>query len=357
MNKVACLVLLLALSIVNGLKFKAGVNVSLSENTDGSWRYRNTALKAVGGIEFDVVYYTSRSVNRDKDQRTWNVSGIVGAGVFLATQVPFSFVAAYESDKQIGLGSGAGFKQLDTSDSLAYMATAYARLEERAPNGTVVNVQSLRYNRDVQYSVDQEYKDGVLSAASVVGRPSSGSWNINITFISSSVVGVIDLANAVVSPSSFEQVVQINNWQYQSNQNHLTLVMITASGSSSSSSSRYLTSVVSGSGSAQVYFTSSSSAVVNGNTVAVNVKTEATATVDPDLQNDNFFLSQVVSRYTSASFTKVTVDFPAGASSIQYDPSVGSGQPVSGETTQSSSSSSSLVACSFLLLLSLAILL
>lgn len=201
-------------SHVSAIHFKGNISVTASAN---GWDYRKSSIYV---IPFPpIISYTSFDIERSNQghgNKQFNVSGIYGGGFFNYGQFPFAYLSSFAVDGQINKGNK--INSSDFSASLGYIATAYLRIEEKSPNGTVVASSSLRnsqivdFNARIKWATDYTSDDGTLSQASIVGTPQDGSgWIINITFVASAVVGVIDLAGAVVGPSSLEQVVQINN--------------------------------------------------------------------------------------------------------------------------------------------------
>jgi hypothetical protein len=81
-------------------------------------------------------------------------------------------------------------------------------------------------------------------------------------------------ANALVSPKSLEVIIQIDNYPYADNSNHLALVVASCSGTGTTSASSFVT----GTGLSRMYLYVSSGARINGNLQQVNV--EAWTTVD-----------------------------------------------------------------------------
>lgn len=353
--KCVLLVASLLVSLSSAIQF-AG-NISFNANNNG-WSYRDVDVLAVGGIGIQQVYYTSNSVAANS--QSFNVSGVFGAGLFILTQVPYSFATAYAADADWTGGNGGSWQTAGVAASLGYIATVYASIEELDSNNNLVgDPQTLRYGilpGTLTWSKDYVQVNGPLKSASFVGKPhsSSANWYVNITYIGSDVVGVIDLANAIVGPSSFEQIVQINNWPYQNPENHLRLVMYTISGSATASVSAGAL-ISSGSGSSQVYFSAAATAVVDGTVKGVTLSASASSSADVSILNGNaFLLAQVATKYNSPQFTTVTVDFPANAKSITYDPTVGAGQPLPTDNKNSATSviaSSSVVVLAILALL------
>jgi len=305
-------------------------NVSASGLGTDDVQYRRTT---VGQWSFGTltsgVYFNSISLGRT--QFSEEGDAVWGASWVGLVDVPLGFLSYWE--EQANWDSGTDFINLNVSASAGFIASAYLALEERFPNDTIVAVQSLKNTLNpfgFQWSLTSTGTgaDTRIKYAQFTGTTVTGNWNITLTHVISNVVGVINLANAVVSPKSFETIVTVNNWPYNSTQNHLVLILGAGSGSASGDSY----SVISGSGSGKVYYRVGSTAVVNGvtkNVVSSGFSSDEYFGYIGYLENSTVF-AQLNGKFgAQATFQLVSIKFPAGASQIIYDPDVGSGDPVS----------------------------
>jgi len=305
-------------------------NVSVSGSGTDDVQYRKTVVdKWSFGTLTSGVYFSSVSVGRT--QFSEEGDAVWGASWVGPVDVPLGFLSYWE--EQANWDSGTDFINLNVSASAGFIASAYLALEERLPNDTIVAVQSLKNTLNslgFQWSLTATGAgvDARIKYAQFTGTIAQGTWNITLTHVISDVVGVINLANAVVSPKSFETIVTVNNWPYNSTQNHLVLILGVGSGSASGDSY----SVISGSGSGKVYYRVGSTAVVNN--VTKNVISSGFSSSEyfgyvGYLKNSTVF-AQLHGKFgDQAAFQLVSIKFPAGASQIVFDPDVGSGDPVS----------------------------
>lgn len=148
-----------------------------------------------------------------------------------------------------------------------------------------------------------------------------------MTFISSDNVGYVQYQNqdvgAIVTPKTLESIVEINNYPYRSSSNYLTLTMGTATGNFDVVASASASNLISGGGEDQVYFALSNVAVVDGSKKFVTISGFSKIT-----GSNSYIEGQAKGKYGgSFSYATVSVDFPAGASKIIYDPTIGQGTP------------------------------
>lgn len=313
-------------------------NVTLSASTKSDWTYRKTTLAVIGKVAL------ARSVEVTRTGKNVEADIIVAAvtsgngpfqfrypGSFLGYWSSNGSISDYKNDNQL--------LNIDYSGSDSLVAHSYIGLVETDANGTVVDGfdfdKLLWVITDSSVSGDLKYITYTTLGASGV--------KIAITFAISDHVGVLSLAGAIVTPKVVESIVEIKNYAYKNSNNNLTLVMVGATGSGSVSKNVLIT----GSGSAKVYLRLNTTAIVNNGNADVSIATSA-AVVDD--QGFNFLLRKKFSQSLTIQWYNVT--FPAGASDITYDPSVGSGEPATpaGSTDSNGVASEKTFAIAFVLI-------
>lgn len=306
-------------------------NVSLTGDKD-SWNFRQTSMSAwdYDPLDGDGAKFSSISIGRTEHSIEGDT--VWGEAAVQTTYPPIAWLAyaswgLYNDSNDWNVGGASG-----------YVASAYVALEETAPNGTVVRTQSLKegfLSSGLQWDTTNKGVNNELKYITLTGGIQNQPWSVALTFIVSDVVGVIDKADAVVTPKSLESIVEIKDWNYKDSANTLTLVVAAATGEVSVKGS----ALVSG-GDAdddQVYFALAKKAVVGGKKEDVHISHYADADFDATFANPNFKF-QIQGVYGSKSSCKlVRVTFPAGASDILYDPTIGAGAVAESHGGESSS--------------------
>jgi len=292
----------------------------------------------------DGAYFKSISVGGTK----WSRQGDAMWGEAYIQQS--SYPTAWLAYAEWGIYNDSN--QIDVNGAKGYVANTYLAMEENAPNGTLVRRQSLKEgwgSTGIQWDTANSGVSGELKYVSFNGGIKGQSWVIALTFVVSDVVGVIDLADATVTPKSLESIVSISNWPYQDVENTLTLVMAVATGEAHVKGKI----VTSGSDASKVYFSLASQATVQGSKQDVTVSAfssgEFSSTIDSNCE------AQLKAVYGSKSQVQlVHVTFPAGAADILYDPTLGAGEVAADNASSSNAANVAmvvLVACLAMLLL------
>ncbi len=121
--------------------------------------------------------------------------------------------------------------------------------------------------------------------------------------------------------STLESVFAVKDYQYANSANTVTLTLGVASGSASASASGQITV---GTGNEQMYLVLASDALVGAQLKPVSISAFASASLSANFNND--VVAQVTGKFGgSASAQIVNVTFPAGATSFEYDPTIGNG--------------------------------
>jgi len=341
--------ILLSILLVQSVKRDASyaISGSLVDNTGGEFKARSAGV-AIFDLPLDlgsVGYFYSAEVMAANGSAQGDL--IVGAIRFLTSTSPTSFLGYFAGSGTYDTSS-TGLNSLDFNVSAGFIVHVCARIEERNPSGVVVRTVKLS---DLAWDVTQG-KNGDLSYLTLVGQNvilqdtlNSGE-DIEFDFFVSNVLGTVPIGpvNAIVTPRSLESVISINNWQYLSTSNTLDIVFGVATGSESDTGS-ISNMIVSGSGISEVYSTFSSEASINNAKGSVSVSYSAVSNLTAVI-DDLTSITALQNIYKgSISANIITVSFPAGASSIVYDPTVGAGQAYN--------SASSMFLCAIFLIVTL----
>jgi len=323
-----------------GSSFGYARNVSLTGLGNDDFHYRRTSVASwsVGAIT-SGVYFSSISVGRTDNSAEGDA--VWGASWVGPTSPPLGFLSYW--DRQANWDSGTDFAALNVSASAAYIASAYLSLEERDINNTLIHKQDLSntlnpFTFQWQLTGTGVGDDVRIKWATFTGYLPGASWNISLTHVISDVVGVLNVANAIVSPKSYETIVTINNYPYASPDNYLSLILGVASGEASAEAYAF----VSGTGANKTYYRVGATATVDG--VTKNVESSGFSPNEYDgyieFLHGTSLWTQLSDRFGGdAEWQLVAVYFPANAHHIVYDPDVGAGNPVGQATTTGSGAS------------------
>lgn len=336
-----CIGCALAASASLDIEFKANVNVSGVSNN--GWDYRRVSLTTWDAGFARGANYLSVEVQKQTGQVTADIiSGAAYVGVGFH---PFSYLAYFGSSVDWSFNGSSTDSWITSTNFTAaggYVGSAYLYLVETTPNGTVVAVQNLKgalipsATTGVSWSVvDHSTFSADLKYVTLQGS-TSASWSVGLTFVASSVAGILNQTDAAVGPKSFESILQVQNYPYASSANSLSLLIGVGTGQASLSGSGH--SIISVNGTSQVFFSAAAQVTTENGNVDATVTVTANATEYIDAV-DSYFYEQLTAKYgASASYHIVKVTFPAGAANIIYDPTVGAGTPMEDSSTSSSSS-------------------
>eukprot|EP00727_Mastigamoeba_balamuthi_P009367 m51a1_g5052 hypothetical protein (446) ;mRNA; r:67383-69474 len=250
-------------------------------------------------------------------------------GVLVPHTLPVAWYGMFNASARVGLDL-VDFVKAGVEGSFGCMGMVYTGLVERDPSGNVVSqksfVEPLLLGSGIRWSHESSGTSPKAPGAHhyrIVGRDSASSLTVAITYIMSSVAGVVDYGRTTVLPKVLETVVEIQNYPYADARNVLELRVVTAS----SGLRLGARAAVSTTG-VQVFVDLKGSAVVDGHEAAVDISGWAAAEASA---LDHAVLAQLVARanaVVSAGDVKcaeATVKFDAGAKLIVYDPALGTG--------------------------------
>jgi len=315
-----------------GASLETFVSRNAIDNSN-EFKFRSTNLFKVDiPLIGTAGFYYSANIDAIKTgQGSGTVSGdvILGAIKFIIGEIPFTLLGYVSASANLQLTSSS-LLNFNYSSSGAFILHAALRIEERNPANTVVNTV---YFKDCGWTVGGgNDTTGHLRFLTIDAVGCVPAQTVSFVFFISDTLGKVDLNNglsAIVTPKTVESVVSINNWNYADKANTISLVYGTVSGAIADAGSVSVSGNVlkSGSGNNQVYAAYASVASVNGATATVTVAHADYANVTAIVEDssNNAFLSAIYGGVGGVKAKVTTITFPAGASSITYDPTVGSG--------------------------------
>jgi len=329
MYKHAILVVLVLAFAAHAYAITLAGNVTLNVNAQNDWKYRSTALR--WSLLTETLYYSSTSISATPGSVVGDIiiGGIrPGGNELLVSRFPSAFLAYWSG--MYNVSDTDNIYSVDVSTSSGFIGKIYYGLVER--NAAGVDVSGVRFNNIAWSITDYSYLSTSPLKYVTLTANVKASCNVSITHAISNHAGVLSLAGAVVTPKVLETIIEIDNWPYMAAGNTLTLVLLAGTGSGSSSK----TLLGSGTGTSQVYLQLNASAVISGSlgdvTINYSVSADASTIQDSDIQ------AALSSKYSgSINVVQYNITYPAGASSIIYDPAVGAGTPVSQEQQSTTS--------------------
>jgi len=314
--KAFLLLIFLVGAFAQSFTFKS--NVTLSNANEFNFRASSTAEFSFLTL-YSGLYISSLSVDINANSATFD--GLYGAAYTGITLSPSAYLTFVYSSSQWQV-NGNNYAQANASASAGFIGQTFISLDEIDSTG---NPKNTIYLNSLPWSaVDNSVGQGGLRYLTV--QATQGTLVIKISFIYSDVVGVLNVVGtAVVTPKTLESVISIQNYPYANNGNSLRLNLGIGSAAGSVSVQGQVTHLVSGNGQSGTFLTLDHVASVNG--AATPVSISAFTDGQGQLNFGNSYLQgQVVGKYgAGASFKFVSVTFPAGASNIIYDPSIGAG--------------------------------
>jgi len=293
-------------------------NVSLSPGRSYEFQYRKTALHKVSiPFLFNGAFFSSLTAQATEGNAS--VNGIWGASYAGFAFPPTSILAYFETS--VTFDNIQNWMNWNVNSSSGFIGNVFLRLDEKTSNQTIVNTQRLGL---MAWTISDQFNNGSLKYVTFQGQ--SGAVTVLITFIVSDIVGIVNYGNAMVSPKSLESIFEIPNYPYKSPTNYLTLTLGVVTGSTSVNVYGTANVLQCGSATEKVYFSLSNTAQINGVTKSVKISSFITGNAT-SLENSNI-INQAQSKYSTISIQLVSIDFPPNASSIIYDPTLGSGTPL-----------------------------
>jgi len=313
--------LLISLNIVFAqitVNYKANTNVTLANGND--FKYRKTVVTDLSIPYIYNALFVS-SVSLEVTPGTANYDALFGSAYAGAGNPPSAYIAYFDSMAKWTATGNYGNASVNSAEG--FVGSVYISLDEVTASGSVVQTIALK---SLGWTVeDKSVGNGGLRYETFKGSL-TGSFVVHVTYVLSDVVGVLDVTgNGIVTPKSLESIIEIDNFPYQSTQNSVRLNIGVGTASASLSAQGSVTQIVTGNGQAAAYFTVDSTAQINGAATKVSISSTAAGQAATTFGN-SALVGQVNGKYgASADFKIVTVTFPAGATKIVLDPSIGAG--------------------------------
>eukprot|EP00727_Mastigamoeba_balamuthi_P012291 m51a1_g7685 hypothetical protein (724) ;mRNA; f:25398-30663 len=263
--------------------------------------------------------------NRDIAKVSADVQGIWAYGGATVLTPPAAWFGIFNASARVGVGLSA-IGDVNVHGALGFMGLTYTSLVERNQSGAIVSRQSLVDNAISGMSwTDNGYGPAKNAQGAYYYRlvGTKKSLTVSITFIISSVSGVLDYGKTTVVPKVLESVIEINNYPYQDSKNTLEVHMV--AGSAGLQVGAHAAVTTSG---VKVFADVKGTAIVNGN--EANAEVSAWANVDAKVL-ENSVLANLIAGATGVvsvnniKCAEVAVKFEAGAQAIVYDPALGTG--------------------------------
>jgi len=318
-------------TLSGGVSFSTSANLT-SQQAGASLFFRSVTFGE--NLADDLVWFKSVEVSETAQSgaATRTADGIVGVATCVSGLTPpTTFVGYFESSTDASYDATSGLTSISGSRVAAGVATVYASVAEMDPNNNVVNTVALSTATygDASVGVDStgHLHYAVWTASSV--SLSTFSFNVKFAVAVSEIAGVLSVGGAPITPKSVEAVLEIHDIVYTTPGNHVRLSVYTAAASANSTFSVMTDdTILSGSGDSQVFIHFSGQAVINGTysgEVTLGGITETTTSTHHITDLGNGLLQDLLTANTAnhIDVRLVTIDFPAYAVNVSYDPATG----------------------------------
>lgn len=291
-------------------------------NADADFKFRFTEVykfdEALGWVAGSV---DAKTADKQAQANANMVAGV--ATTYLGAPVIISFyvkgqaelslmeMAAIAEKVQQRQSIGAGYQY-------GMMGLAILEVQEVDGNGIAIKNHSL-ISKDWKSLTSHcgEYQQGKVYAYSTETKDGN---DLKVSFTTANVAGVLKYANAPVSPSSLEVILENKGLKLSDKNNRfrVKVALFSYTRSKSFSGGAMLCQAADGE---QVYAAVSGKVEVDGQVVEASIKFDENGQIDPSLDFSNLFGSNY-------AMTMAYVDFPKGEENFIYDPSVGVGRVV-----------------------------
>jgi len=326
MKRTLILLSLLALCSAFTVQYAANTNATLVNGNQFTYRKTEVIDLSFPAL-FSGIYFSSIAVTANPNYGS--IDALFGSAYAGFNNPPSVYLTFFKVAAMWTPPTATNAASANATGSDGFIGKAYVALQEVAPNGTIVQVVRLN---GLSWSVGtKNVGQGGLRYWSIVGvQPFNANPNfkVTVTHVLSDVVGVLNVGGTpILTPKSIETILEILNFPYVSTQNQVKLIIGVGTAAATLSVQGTATHFVSGTGTGTAYFSASNVAQIGGAVTPVSVTSTVTGVSAANFTNDAL-AGQVVAKYgAAAEFRIVTVLFPAGATDIIYDPSIGAGSP------------------------------
>jgi hypothetical protein len=313
-----CMLVATALSVQ--VSFKAGANLTLSDND--KFKFRKTALLSwdLGGLTGGLL---STSLAVDGDGKALTVDILQGAGYTALFAPPTVYLGYFHAAAD--WSQTADYSKVSVTKAAGFMGSVYLSLQEKVGDEVKQTIPLSQLVWDLGTPVE-----GDLSYATWLGKRgvNPGTFKVELTLIKSSILGVLDdsAGGAAVTPRSLETLVQVTDFPYMDAANGVLVLNIAVGSGKMSANVDADRQLKSGSGDDAVYFYASSKVVVDGAVKDGVVSAFANGDVEKSFENENFKAQLKEKFQGDASVQLVSIASPtAGAKTVVFDPTLGQG--------------------------------
>eukprot|EP01124_Arcella_intermedia_P021594 TRINITY_DN3049_c0_g1_i1.p1 TRINITY_DN3049_c0_g1~~TRINITY_DN3049_c0_g1_i1.p1 ORF type:complete len:380 (+),score=35.34 TRINITY_DN3049_c0_g1_i1:77-1216(+) len=269
-----------------------------------------------------------RSVDRTVTNSTYD-SDIIWGLVYCHTGSPptswLGYFSASANVTRVPHGGNWDWTTFDVDIAAGFIASSYLSLIEKNAEGSIVTTTQLSlltFEYDAATSSSLTNSTLGIYAFVINGAHLWKNVRIQLRYIVTEEGGQLDILGGLpIVPKSLESLILIDDYPYEHPNNTLTLVTAAATGEGVWESN---TQFVSGSGAEKVFFHVASKALVDGALVDVVVGGHSVGKVETSFSM--ILWNQIRRKYANAQAQIVSVQFPAGAKGIVYDPTIGSGE-------------------------------
>ena len=229
------------------------------------------------------------------------------------------------------------------------MAKAYFQLAEVDGYGNEVAIYGIGGDDDqtIDWQVEKhllgDLKYFKMSASLQTGNggnDTSSEFFLEVTWFISQVTGMVNLGNTTITPRMIESVIRISNYTYANEDNHLRLKILAAHGGIQVSAQGNTLETGEGLEKMYVRLATTCHVVPNGRAFW-GIPHGVVVSAWKRAQNlKQLILKSRAKNYLNAKWGSnwdvmvATVDFPAGATDIVYDPTLGTGQSKQTQNSQ-----------------------
>jgi hypothetical protein len=314
---------LLIAAVVADLNFQGNVTA----RNAAQFNYRDINVESLNTPILKGVFYEATSLVNGTNQK----DVVTGAFfVFPADNDPptafVSFFTSFSNYQNVKNGAAAGQPftfNAQTSDTV--VTKTFVSLEEvNTTNNATVNTVNLVDLNWALLTAQPATPAQFLNSVTLKGTDQANlgvNFSISITAVFSQILGQLNVVGApVVTPKSLETLVTITGYPYRSIANALRLNLLVGTGLVTFTVQGAVT-ISSGNGTSANYVYVSDQVQVDGNVKTANIAISAQKTTGSVVAD-----ARLTERYQAQrTVTKVSVQFPAGANTIVFDPSAGAG--------------------------------
>jgi len=303
-------------------QFDFAANATLSNQGQFAYRDISVSIQNIGNV-FNCVFFTTTStINNNKTHQKDVVAGAVYVGLNLPPTASVSFFDAI-STFNLAQNNANPFS-FSSQDADTFIAKVFLSLEEvNATNATVqtIPLDGLKWVlTNTQVATNGKGLQWVTFQGT---SPNIPNFSIQISAVFSQILGLLNVVGTpVITPKSLETIINMTNFPYKNKADSVRLNTVVGMGMASLSIQGSVT-ITSGNGTSGSYVHFSNQVQADGQTTTVTVNS-----VDAGNSAMGYQIvdAQVTAKFSTAhSIMFVSITFPPGATTVIYDPSLGSG--------------------------------